>query len=206
VARRGLAGAEKKAAEEQAHLVLIDESGFFLNPLVRRTWAPVGRTPVLEGWGRHRDKVSAIAALTVSPVRHDLGLYFLTDPRRFLDGGRVADFLRWLLRHLRGRVIVVWDRGTNHKGAAVGAVLRRFPRLSVEWLPSYAPELNPVECVWSYLKHGQLANFVPESVRHLDDIVTDHLIDLRIEPPLLRSLWEGSQLPFPDRLSQPAGQ
>ena len=49
--------------------MLIDESGFFLNPLVRRTWAPKGKTPVLPSWGRHRDKVSVIAALSVAPRR-----------------------------------------------------------------------------------------------------------------------------------------
>ena len=42
--------------------VLIDETGLFLNPLVRRTWAKRGRTPVLDSWGRHRDKVSVIGA------------------------------------------------------------------------------------------------------------------------------------------------
>ena len=51
--------------------MLIDESGFFLNPLVRRTWAPRGKTPVLPSWGRHRDKVSVVAALNggASPAR-----------------------------------------------------------------------------------------------------------------------------------------
>ncbi len=55
-------------------MVLIDESGFFLNPLVLRTWAARGRTPVLTGFGRHRDKVSTIAAISVAPRRRRLGL------------------------------------------------------------------------------------------------------------------------------------
>jgi hypothetical protein len=68
VAGGGLAAPPKKAAGDRAHLVLIDEAGLFLNPLVRRTWAKVGQTPVLDSWGRHRDKVSVIGAVTVSPV------------------------------------------------------------------------------------------------------------------------------------------
>jgi putative transposase len=206
VGRRGLAALAKKAEAEGAHLVLIDESGFFLNPLVRRTWAPVGQTPVLEGWGRHRDKVSALAALTVSPAQKRLGLYFATDPDDYLNNAGVADFLRGLLRHLRGKVIVVWDRGSNHKGGPIRDLLRRHPRLSVEWLPWYAPWLNPVEAVWAYLKYGLLANYVPEDVYDLDDTVTDHLINTRIEPELLEALWKGSELPRPTRNSQPSDQ
>jgi len=105
--------------------VLIDESGFFLNPLVRRSWAPVGQTPVLEVWGRHRDKVLSIAALTVSPRAKRLGLYFATDPERYYNAQGVAGFLRQLLRHLRSKVIVVWDNGPNHKGPAIRELLRR---------------------------------------------------------------------------------
>lgn len=186
--------------------MLIDEAGFFLNPLVRRTWAPVGQTPVLEGWGRHRDKVSAIAAVSVSPVAKRLGLYFATDPEDYLGPEGVAEFLRDLLRHLRGQVIVVWDNGTNHKGPAIREVLRRHERLTVAWLPAYAPELNPVEALWAYLKHGQLANFVPESVGHLDGAVLDHLADTKFAPGLLEAIWQGSELPLPTRSYPPSGQ
>ena len=204
--RRGLAAHSKKAQEEGAHLVLIDETGLFLNPLVRRTWAKKGRTPVLDSWGRHRDKVSVIGALAVSPARKDLGLYFAADPERFFDGGRVAGFLGGLLRHLRGKVIVVWDRGSNHKGEAVRGLLARFGRLSVEYLPGYAPGLNPVEPVWGWRKYGELANFVPDDVYDLGDEVIERLVGLKFDPGLLRRIWEGSDLPFPIKPSQPAGQ
>jgi hypothetical protein len=201
-----VAAPQKKAEAETAHLVLIDESGFFLNPLVRRSWAPVGQTPVLECWGRHRDKVSAIAAISIAPVAKRLGLYFATGPEQYDDAAGVAGFLRDLLRHLRGKVIVVWDNGNNHKGPVIRELLRRYPRLSLEWLPSYAPELNPVESLWSYVKYGQLANFVPEDVYHLDDVVLEHLIDTKFEPGLLEALWQGSDLPLPTRTSQPPDQ
>lgn len=186
--------------------MLIDESGFFLNPLVRRTWAPRGQTPVLEGWGRHRDKVSAIAAISVSPVQKRLGLYFATDPEQYLNNEGVADFLRDLLRQLRGRVIVVWDGGSNHKGEPIRDLLRRYPRLRLERLPSDAPELNPVEALWGYLKYSRMANFVPEDVYHLDDTVTEHLIDTKLEPGVLEAIWRGSKLPLPTRPSLPSDQ
>jgi hypothetical protein len=201
-----VAAPPKKAEEDGAHLVLIDESGFFLNPLARRSRAPVGQTPVLGGWGRHRDKVSVIAAVSVSPKAKRLGLYFATDPEAYWDAEGVACFLRELPRHLRGKVIVVWDNGRNHKGPAMRELLKRYPRLSVAWLPPYAPELNPVESLWSYLKYGRLANFVPEDVYHLDDVVLDHLIDTKLETGLLEARWQGSELPLPTRQSRPSDQ
>jgi putative transposase len=165
---------------------------------------------VLESWGRHRDKVSVIGAVTVSPVAHRLGFYFATDPGDFFNAGRVVGFLRELLGHLRGPVIVAWDGGSNHKGPLVREFLRRNRRLTLERLPAYAPDLNPVEAVWSWLKYGQLANFVPADVHDLDGWVIDHLVGLKHEPGLLRRLWEGSDLPFPGLpLKQPrlpAGQ
>ena len=177
-----MAGHPQKGGADGAHVVLIDEAGLFLNPLVRRTWAPVGHTPVLDGWGRHRDKVSVIGAVTVSPVARRPGFYFATDPADFFNAERVVGFLRDLLRHLRGKVIVVWDGGSNHKGPLVRAFLKRNRRLRLERLPAYAPDLNPVEAVWSWPKHGRLANFVPADVHDLDGWVNDDLVELKCLP------------------------
>lgn len=177
--------------------MLIDESGFLLNPVVRRTWAPRGHTPVLPSWGRHRDKVSVIAATSVSARRRRPGLFFHTDAKHYIDAAAVASFLRVLLRHLRGRVIVIWDGGSNHKGPLIRAVCADFPRLHLEALPAYAPDLNPVEFVWSHLKAGRMANFIPQDVKHLERVMRSHLHLLKYSPRLLRQLWKGSKLPFP---------
>jgi len=179
--------------------VLIDESGFFLNPEVRRTWAPVGQTPVLEVSGRRHDKVSVIAAVTVSAAARHVGLYFQTDPDGYFSNVGVAGFLRALLRHLRGKVVVLWDKGNNHRGDPIRELLARHERLNIEELPAYSPQLNPVEYVWSYLKHGLLPNFAARDVRHLDEVVTQHLGETKCNHYLLRSLWGGSELPFPTR-------
>ena len=177
--------------------MLIDESGLFLNPLVRRSWALKGKTPVIGGDGGHRKKVSVIGAVSVSPVARRAGLYFATLPDGFYTAAAVVEFLRDLLRHLRRKVVVVWDGGPNHKGPLIREFLRRNKRLTLERLPAYAPDLNPVEVVWSWLKYGQLANYVPDGVPELDDEIIDHLIALKCDPDLLRNLWDGSDLPFP---------
>jgi len=154
---------------------------------------------VLTGFGRHRDKVSVVAAVSLAPRRRRLGLYFQTDAKSYIDASAIVAFLRDLLHHLRGPVIVVWDGGSNHKGPVIREFLGRFPRLHLERLPGYAPDLNPVECLWSYVKYSRLANFVPRHVRHLDRVVIDELHTLQRQPKLLKSLWNGSDLPFPDR-------
>jgi putative transposase len=156
VAPGGLAADKKKVRRQKAHLVLIDETGLFLNPLVRRSWAVRGKTPVIGGDGGHRKKVSVIGAVSVSPGARRVGLYFSTLPDGFFTAEAVVPFLRDLLKHLRGKVVVVWDGGSNHKGPLIRAFRRRNKRLTRERLPAYAPDLNPVEVVWSWLKYGQL--------------------------------------------------
>lgn len=156
---------------------------------------------MIGGDGGHRKKVSVIGAVSVSPTAKRLGLYFATLPDGFFTAEAVVAFLRDLLQHLRGKVVVVWDGGGNHKGPLIRDFLRRNRRLTVERLPAYAPALNPVEAVWSWLKYGQLANFAPDGVADLDDEVIDRLLDLECDPGLLRVLWERSDLPFPHKPS-----
>ena len=154
---------------------------------------------MLTGFGRRRREVSTIAAISVTPGRRRLGLYWKTDPVDYIDAQAVVTFLRGLLHHLKGKVIVVWDGGSNPKGPAIRALLERYPRLTLERLPGYAPDLNPVEMIWAYLKHGLMANFVPADVLDLERVVLANLTAVRADPKLIRSLWMGSDLPFPDR-------
>jgi transposase len=188
---------DKKSARRQcAHLILIDESGFLMSPLVRRTLAPRGHTPILKTKASHREKVSITAALTISPQRHRLGLYWQTYPRSFVNAERASEFLRYLLRRLPGKMIVVWDGGPMHKGEPIRQVLDDFPRLSLERLPPYAPDLNPVEYLWGYLKYGKLPNFTPDDVFQLDATLNDHLRCTRKSPGRLSGYFDAAKLPF----------
>ena len=167
-----------------------------MSPLVRRTLAPCGKTPILKTKASPREKVSVTAALTISPRRHRLGLYWQTYPRSFVNSERAADFLRALMRRLRGAVIVVWDGGPMHKGEPIAQVLHDFPRLSLERLPPYAPELNPIEYLWSHLKYGRMANFVPNDVFQLNAVLRRNLGQTAQSPHMLHSFLDASGLPF----------
>ena len=157
---------------------------------------------MIGGDGGQRRKVSVIGAVTVSPAARHLGFYFATAVDGYFSAERVVAFLRDVLRHLRGKVVVVWDGGGNHKGPVIRAFLRRNKRLRLERLPAYCPDLNPVEAVWSWLKWGRLANFVPDDLGELDDWVIEYLVELKCDPTLLRALWSRSDLPFPDPPNQ----
>ena len=112
-----MASGKKNAARLGAHLLFVDESGFLLIPTVRRTWAPRGQTPIVRHRYRH-DRVSVISGISVSPTRHRLGLYFDRHTSN-IRAPEVCRFLRSVLRHLRGRVVVIWDNGPIHKGEAI---------------------------------------------------------------------------------------
>jgi len=163
-----------------------------LQPTVRRTWAPRGRTPILKSYDR-RDRLSAISALTVSPERRRLGLYF-----DILDHNVKADdfeaFVDHLLRRVRRPIILVLGRYSVHRAAAKRLQARHGRRIEIEWLPAYAPELNPDEQVWNHTKYADLANFVPDDVLHLGQSVADSLRDQRSQQALLRSYFKHAKL------------
>jgi hypothetical protein len=105
---------KKNAARLGAHLVFADESGFMLIPNVVRTWAPQGQIPIHRHRQGRRDKISVISGISVSPKRHCLGLHYLL----FYDNigqDEVCVFLRELLHHTRGPVIVLLDNSSTHK-------------------------------------------------------------------------------------------
>jgi transposase len=190
---RTLPGDKKNAERLGAHIVFVDESGFLLIPNVRKTWAPRGETPILRHRYKH-DKISVISGLSLSPKSKRPGLYFQYHMEN-IGNEQVADFLRHLLRHLRGQVIVIWDNGRIHKGEPIRKVCRLFGRLHLEALPPYAPELNPDEGVWNQAKQT-LANGRPEDLWDLLDHLLDALCDLSLSPDKLHGCFLQSDLLF----------
>jgi transposase len=190
---KGLAEGKKNAARMGANLVFCDESGFLLIPLVLKTWAPRGKTPIHCHHYR-RDKVSVISGISVSPQRSRLGLYYRFHLNN-IGQTEVCLFLRHLLRHLRGPVVVLLDNSRTHKGEPLRELCRRHRRLHLEYFPSYAPELNPDEGVWSLAKR-ELANGRPDNLEELLGAITDSLEGIRCSKTKLRGCIRQSELPF----------
>lgn len=174
-----------------AHLAFLDESGFMLIPPVCRTWALRGQTPIVGHFYR-RDRISAISALTVSPRRRHYGLYFSFQAGN-IKTGDVAVFLGELLRHLRGHVVLLWDKALIHRGKPVQRIRQRFKRLHVECFPEYAPELNPTEYVWAQAKR-RTANGSPRCVKELRSSVLKAVREIRSSQRLLKSCIRVTEL------------
>jgi transposase len=173
--------------------MFIDESGFMLTPSVRRTWSPVGHTPLLRHQFRN-DRLSVISGLSVSPSRQRLGLYgmFFWDN---IGHEEVCLFLHQVLRHLRGNVIALLDNSNTHRGRPLVQLCQSFPRLRLEYFPPYAPELNPDEGVWGLLK-GKLANGRPDDIDELADDLQTEFRAIAGSQRQLRGCIHQSELPF----------
>jgi transposase len=187
-----LAACKKNAARLGAHLVFADESGFLLTPTVAKTWAPVGRTPVVRHLER-RDRISVISGISVSSKLQRVHLYFQLHPKNIRQQ-EVCSFLRDLLRHLRGHVFLLWDGGRPHKGRLVQELGLRVHRLHLIRFPGYAPELNPDEGVWKLAKQ-KLANGCPRDLTDLTRSLLTVLHSIRTNHNNLRACINHSALP-----------
>ena len=177
-----------------ADIVFIDESGFLMAPLVRRTWAPRGQTPILLHRGRWHKKVSAIAELTVPPRRRRVGLYFSLLSDANFTARRAVQFLRNLRAQLQKPLLIVWDRSQTHRAKIVNRFFERNSKLHRDFLPPYSPDLNPVEMVWGHLKGNPLANFAPTDAKSLAYTTRYHATRLRRRKDLLRSFLYATPL------------
>lgn len=163
-----------------------------LQPLVRRTWAPRGETPIQHTWDRH-DRLSAIGALALAPWSARVGMYFeLFDHN--VTAEEVVSFLKQLRRHLRRKIILVWDRWSVHRKAARLLREQDCDWIQFEWLPGYAPELDPVEWIWNHTKYADLANFIPDDVDHLHQAVTESLEQQCHNPCIKHSFFRSAKL------------
>ena len=106
---------------------------------------------------------------------------------RLLSGSirapQVVEFLKHLRRHLRRPLLIVWDRLAAHRSALVrDFIATQNGRIAVEYLPAYAPELNPVEYIWGYWKQHELPNMCPKDYWQLSQQARQTLRRMRRRP------------------------
>lgn len=161
-------------------------------PSVRKTWSPVGQTPIIEHRYQH-DRISAISGIAVSPKRFHCSLYCQLYEDN-IQSEEVAEFLRHLLRQIPGHLIVLLDNGKIHRGDPIKELLSRTSRLHLEPFPPYAPELNPDEGVWNNIKKT-LANGRPDNKVELMDILSEEICQMAASQTILRGCIKQSELP-----------
>jgi transposase len=186
----------REAWRRQAHVAFLDESGFMLRPLVRRTLARRGQRVFLRCSAKH-DRVSAISCVTVSPQALHVGLYFWVLLNQNFHGEEVVEFLAYLTHKVPGAWTVVWDGNSIHsKSKVVKAWLATHPQVVVEDFPAHDPDADPDEWVWSWTKYSKLCNLCPTDVEHLCDAVCDALEELKHQPRLLASFVMDAGVPL----------
>jgi transposase len=174
VGQAALASGEKRARRQHALIVFEDESGVSLLPSVRATWAPRGQTPVL----RHRfnwKRLSLAGALAYEPDGTDAHLIFQMRAGAYNDQTLVA-FLTALNDLEQRPVVLIWDGLPSHRSRAMRAwLVEQRHWLTVEPLPGYAHDLNPVEQAWGTLKSRELANLCADTIDQVAEAAQDGL-------------------------------
>ena len=168
-------------------IVFIDESGVSQRPTRVRTWAVRGETPVLQ-FHFHWDQLSLIAGL------HFTGLCFRLHHGAIVKE-QVVEFLKALLRHLRRPLLILWDSSRPHRSDLVRDYVRSTAgRIQLHFLPGYAPELNPVEFLWGWLKRHALANFCAEHFADLQRTTRGRLKSAQQRSVIIASCWQQAAL------------
>jgi len=185
----------KDASDRNAHLVFVDETGFMMYPTVRKSFSPRGEAPLNKLSDPH-GRISTIGAIAVSPGRDWLSWHYcsLEDNCNF-RGPAVAAFLEQLSHAIAGPIVVIWDQIIIHTCEVVQEYLKGAPRIKLEPFPAYAPNLNPVDRAWFYIKYDRIPNFTPPTLHQLRKAVGGELRRLSGSQRLLRSFVKYSKLP-----------
>ena len=177
---------QKKARRTGAEIVFVDETGFSFQATTATTWAPIGQTPILRRLSKRRE-LSTVMALTLS------GRIFKRHFPQAIGGTDMVVALQHFQRHLPGPMIVIWDRSTTHRAVVVKEYRAVHPELHVEWLPPYAPDLNPEEgCHGNVKQH--LRNATPVSIHELRAQVDRGFARLRQRPDLILGFFRHAGL------------
>lgn len=182
----------KKAKQEGRTIVFVDEAGFYLLPAGVHTYAPRGQTPLLRV-PLTRDHLSAISGITPN------GKLYLTVQYGAFKGPAIVKFLRHLMRHIPGKLLIIWDGLPAHRSQAVKDFLAQgaTKRIHLEPLPGYAPDLNPDEGVWRYLKYVEMKNLCCHTLDDLRYELRKATMRLRHKTDVILSCFKQARLDLP---------
>jgi transposase len=165
-------------------VLFIDESALYLLPAVTRTWSPVGITPLLYA-PLTRDHLSLIGAVTSEGALH------VQTMNGAIDSEVVILFLEYLQQRVPGKLLIIWDGAPIHRSVKLRQYLSEGAarRIHLVRMPAYAPELNPIEGVWHYLKYGLLKNRSCADVPALRQALGEAVQEIRARPELIQAYF-----------------
>ena len=170
--------------KQRATILFGDESAFYLLPSVVRTWAREGQTPLLRPMTR-KEHLSVASAISLQGE-----LITKTQESAFNGSGTVA-FLKHLLKEVEGKIVLIWDGAKIHHCQEVKAFLKsdEAKRLRLIRLPAYAPEINPDEGVWRWLKR-ELGNACCKCLSELTQKLRQAVGQLRRKPQVIQAFFQ----------------
>ena len=182
-----MAGTKKNAAQERRTIVFVDESGLSERPSRVRTWAPKGQTPVLQ-YSFNWKQLSVVAGITY------WRFYFRLFPGT-IKGPQIVEFLKALRAQIKRKLLIVWDGLGVHKSHLVREYVESLNgKIQIEFLPAYAPELNPTEYIWGHLKQHEMANLCVKRFAELTPFARNRLRSMQRRPTLIRAFWQQAEL------------
>ncbi|MBI3442165.1 MAG: transposase [Candidatus Sungbacteria bacterium] len=140
-------------------------------PVVRTTWAPKGRTPILASTGSWKSlSMSGVIITTPKGTRSKL---FLMIFHGSMHGKDFVFYLKQLKRHLAGRkLLLIWDGLPAHRAGPVTEYVQTQQKwLKLARLPGYAPELNPIEYLWSAMKTKDISGLPVRGLPNLKQAI-----------------------------------
>ncbi|WP_411146954.1 transposase [Streptomyces sp. x-80] len=171
-----------------------------MTPPRARTWGRRGHTPVVRVRGRSRRRIS-VAALCCYKSGERSRLIYRPRFHLPLKGARKSfawtDYRDLLVRahiQLGGPIVVVWDNLNTHRTAGMKKYAAEHDWLTIFQLPSYAPDLNPVESLWSLLRRGPTANTAFENSDHLTRTLRRGLRHIQLHHHLVDGCLAGTGL------------
>ena len=171
-----------------AILYFEDEASIQLAPVLGKTWAPRGQTPLQKVTG-NRGSIAAISA-----VSDDGRLIFNLHRGRFRSA-EIIHFLEQMLKHHpRRHLVVVMDQAKPHTSKMTKAFIACQKRLHVFYLPSRSPELNPDEKIWNHLKHQELKSHQATNLGELEKLTDRKLRKMASDPSLIRGIFLRSNI------------
>lgn len=173
-----------RAKKEKAEIYFWDESGFRADAVHGKTWAERGQTPVVSRPGQ-RQGISAASAV------NSKGAFWFATYRGGLTGALFVELLKGLMYRRKKPLYLVVDGLPAHKNKIVkDYVISTNGRLTLHFLPGYAPDLNPDELVWSHAKRTGVARRPLQKGEKLEERVHDQLQAIADNPKLVRSFFK----------------
>ncbi|PBD02403.1 putative transposase [Streptomyces sp. Ag82_O1-15] len=189
------------AAALGAYIVFEDEAGFSMTPPRARTWGRRGHTPVVRVRGRSWRRWSIAAMCCYKPGETSRLIYRPRRHRKHKGKGRDtfawSDYRDLVVRahiQLQAPIVLIWDNLNTHRASGMRDYAAAHDWLTILQLPSYAPDLNPVEGVWSLLRRGPLANTAFTDDEHLERTLRRGLRHIQLRPDLIDGCLAGTGL------------